>query len=93
MQVIIIKLYGVLEWLVGTFQFQPLKTVNDTISPFGQGAVACYLSDPQAQMDLLLVNCHLFGTNKYGVEEAVFDKVLLYSRVEYNGRVKSSQNR
>ena len=42
-----------------------------------KGAVACYLEDPSSQspLQLLLVNCHLYGTNKYGVKEAVFDKV------------------
>lgn len=42
-----------------------------------KGAVACYLEDPshQSPLQLLLVNCHLYGTNKYGVREAVFDKV------------------
>lgn len=42
-----------------------------------KGAVACYLEDSSSQspLKLLLVNCHLYGTNKYGVKEAVFDKV------------------
>lgn len=42
-----------------------------------KGAVACYLEDPSSEspLQLLLVNCHLYGTNKYGVKEAVFDKV------------------
>ncbi|CAM9851422.1 unnamed protein product [Pylaiella littoralis] len=41
-----------------------------------KGAVACYLEDAsnKSPLQLLLVNCHLYGTNKYGVEEAVFDK-------------------
>lgn len=46
-----------------------------------QGAVACHLhdEDPNAKspLNLLLVHCHLYGTNKYGVPEAVFDKVFL----------------
>ncbi len=42
-----------------------------------KGAVACYLEDTSTEspLQLLLVNCHLYGTNKYGVQEAVFDKV------------------
>lgn len=42
-----------------------------------KGAVACYLEDPSSEspLQLALVNCHLYGTNKYGVKEAVFDKV------------------
>ncbi|CAM9222615.1 unnamed protein product [Ectocarpus sp. 4 AP-2014] len=41
-----------------------------------KGAVACYLEDPSSEspLQLALVNCHLYGTNKYGVKEAVFDK-------------------
>eukprot|EP00752_Nemacystus_decipiens_P018264 g16387.t1 len=44
-----------------------------------KGAVACYLEDSSSQspLELLLVNCHLYGTNKYGVKEAVFDKYRL----------------
>eukprot|EP00903_Cladosiphon_okamuranus_P019298 g17739.t1 len=44
-----------------------------------KGAVACYLEDlsSQSPLQLLLVNCHLYGTNKYGVQEAVFDKYRL----------------
>lgn len=46
-----------------------------------KGAVACYLEDSSSQspLQLLLVNCHLYGTNKYGVKEAVFDKVSCFS--------------
>lgn len=46
-------------------------------APCSQGAVACHLQDLSAEdpLDLLLVNCHLYGTNKYGVPEAFFDKV------------------
>ncbi|CAM9349099.1 unnamed protein product [Laminaria digitata] len=39
-----------------------------------KGAVACYLEDPLSKLEVLLVNCHLYGTNKYGVGEAVFDE-------------------
>lgn len=39
-----------------------------------KGAVACYLEDPLSNLEVLLVNCHLYGTNKYGVGEAVFDE-------------------
>lgn len=53
----------------------PQDYAKDT-SP-DKGAVACYLEDTSSQspLQLLLVNCHLYGTNKYGVKEAVFDKV------------------
>lgn len=37
--------------------------------------MACYLEDPLSMLEVLLVNCHLYGTNKYGVGEAVFDEV------------------
>ncbi|CAM9699290.1 unnamed protein product [Scytosiphon promiscuus] len=52
----------------------PSDYAKDT-SP-DKGAVACYLEDlsRQSSFQLLLVNCHLYGTNKYGVREAVFDK-------------------
>lgn len=41
--------------------------------------MACYLEDPLSKLELLLVNCHLYGTNKYGVGEAVFDEVCITS--------------
>lgn len=47
-------------------------------APFAvqQGAVACYLRDESAKLELLLVNCHLCGTNRRDRNEDYFDKVV-----------------